>query len=139
MQLDSVSYRPGTEYEVFTENESLHVNLSCDSIQTSHSLRLKSLTNQTSEASFYLPLSAFSFEYPVFHCVMHEPCMINSIQSMPPNCSLAVRGSLPPGFTLYPNGTLLAVPEVMGKETFEVVCEDSNYETFLTILVSGIC
>lgn len=139
MYLNEDKLKKDQIYETFAENEFVNVYMRCERLEFHHSLYLQALLNSTDNYSFLASRSSFSFGIPVMQCVMNEPCDSNSILSLPPNCSLMIRDDLPSGFTLLSNGTLIAVPSVpLEKQSFHVFCEDSHYETSLTILVSGI-
>ena len=70
---------------------------------------------------------------------MNEPCPINSLRSLPDNCTLIINPSLPDGFSLSSTGVLSAQPQsYMEKAEYTISCEDSYYETTLSLLVSGL-
>lgn len=121
------------------KGEYFNVYMRCIGIQTFHYLQLEPLLSRESEYSFFSSQSFFSFEYPVYHCVLNKEYKTNPILSLPENCTLSVKGELPPGFTLTPNGVLIGNPtSTLEKTDYTVYCQDMPYQTSLSLIVSGM-
>ena len=121
-------------------DETLSLEINCIGIQNYHTLMIVFNTS-SSEDSYRLlsPLSSFSYQYPVYHCIQGQSCPVNDIIALPSNCTVISLSHLPVGFSLFSNGTLTCgATQAVPLTSLTVGCQESSLRIPLQVSVGGI-